>query len=213
VEELLLVRGAYPELLYGDGTRNSLGQQLDPSGNVITGGMQVGAMSEQEWRARGLFNYITCYSREPAPAPGARAPQRGRINVNTASREVLACLPGLNASDADSLVSKRGQSGFGGTDTSWIATTLGKKATPTLLQWVTGQSYQFSADIIAASTDGRAFRRVRIVVDAQSTTDNPKIIFRHDITDNGWPLDRSILDSMRSGGFQQQQQQSRGMRG
>jgi type II secretory pathway component PulK len=204
VEELLLVRGAYPELLYGDGTRNSLGQQVAPNGDVVSGGMQVGAMSDQEWRARGLFNYITCYSREPRPATGGNAPRQGRINVNTASREVLACLPGLSASDADSLISKRGQSGFGQTDVSWVTTTLGQKATPDLLTWVTGQSYQFSADIVAASTDGRAFRRVRIVVDAQSTSDNPKIIFRHDITDGGWPLEQGILDSMKQGSFQQQ---------
>jgi type II secretory pathway component PulK len=210
VEELLLVRSAYPELLYGDGTRNSLGQQVAPNGDVVSGGMRVGAMTEQEWRTRGLFNYITVYSREPAPAPGARAPRQGRINVNTATREVLRCLPGLSDSDADSLVSQRGQNGFGQTDVSWLTTALGQKATPDLLQWVTGESYQFSADIVAASTDGRAFRRVRIVVDAQSTSDKPKIIFRHDITDGGWPLERSILDSMRAGSFQQQQ--GRGMR-
>jgi hypothetical protein len=213
VEELLLVRGAYPELLYGDGTRTSLGSQVAPNGDVISGGgggMRVGAMSEQEWRARGLFNYLTVYSREPRPATGGNAPRAGRINVNTAPREVLRCLPGLSDSDADSLISKRGQSGFGQTDTSWIQPILGQKATNDLLSWVTGQSYQFSADIVAASTDGRAFRRVRIVVDAQSTTDTPKIIFRHDITDGGWPLERSILDSMRAGSWQQQQ--SQGMR-
>jgi type II secretory pathway component PulK len=210
VEELLLVRGAYPELLYGDGTRNSLGQQVAPNGDVVSGGMRVGAMSEQEWRARGLFNYVTVYSREPRPAAGGNTPRRGRINVNTAPREVLRCLPGLGDSDADSLVSKRGQSGFGQTDVSWVTTVLGQKATPDVLTWMTGESYQFSADIVAASTDGRAFRRVRIVVDAQSTTDKPKIIFRHDITDGGWPLERPILDSMRAGTFQQQQ--SRGMR-
>jgi hypothetical protein len=198
-------------LISGAGTRNSLGQQLDPNGNVITNSQNASAMSDQEWRARGIFNYITVYSREPAPAPGAKAPQKGRINVNTASREVLRCLPGLTDSDADSLVTQRGQSGFGQTDVSWLATTLGQKATPTLLAWVTGQSYQFSADIVAASTDGRAFRRVRIVVDAQSTSDNPKIIFRQDLTEGGWPLDRSILDSMRAGQFQQQPSRGMGM--
>jgi type II secretory pathway component PulK len=210
VEELLLVRSAYPELLYGDGTRNSLGQQVAPNGDTVTGGMRVGAMSEQEWRARGLYNYLTVYSREPRPTTGGNIRTTGRINVNTATREVLRCLPGLNDQDADALVSKRGQSGFGQTDTSWVQTTLGSKATTDLLSWVTGQSYQFSADIVAASTDGRAFRRVRIVVDGQSTTDNPKIIFRHDMTDNGWPLERSLLDQMRAGSWQQQN--SRGMR-
>jgi hypothetical protein len=62
---------------------------------------------------------------------------------------------------------------------------------------VTGKSYQYTADILAVSNDGRAFRRVRVVVDATGTL--PKIIHRRDLTERGWPLDRRILDSLRTG--------------
>ena len=116
-----------------------------------------------------------------------------------APREVLRCLPGVTDQIADTIVTQRGQSYFGQSDTSWANAALGEaaaQATP----WITGQSYQFSADIVAASPDGRAFRRVRIVVDASDATSTlPKIVHRQDLTEGGWPIDRGILDEMRAG--------------
>ena len=62
---------------------------------------------------------------------------------------------------------------------------------------ITGRSYQYSADIVAVSGDGRAFKRVRIVVDAGQTP--PKIVYRKDLTALGWPLPQDIRDALRSG--------------
>ena len=62
---------------------------------------------------------------------------------------------------------------------------------------ITGRSFQYSADIVAVSHDGRAFKRVRIVVDARNTP--PKIIYRRDLTSLGWPLPQQIRDQLRSG--------------
>jgi type II secretory pathway component PulK len=188
VEELLLVRGAYPELLYGDRFASTVGRAPGP---------QIGGLSENQIAARGLFDFLTVYSREPVP-PGTRGRARvGRINLSTAPREVLRCIPGLTDSDADSLVSRRGSS-FGSTDTKWATAALGDKA-GAIAQYVTTESYQFSADIVAASSDGRAFRRVRIVVDASDETAAPKILYRRDRTDEGWPLGQYVLDSLRAG--------------
>jgi general secretion pathway protein K len=186
VEELLLVRGAYPELLYGD--RFS---------NPDRRGSQAGGLSDTQIAARGLFDFLTVYSREPVP-PGTRGRSRtGRINVNTAPREVLKCLPTLTDSDVDSLISRRG-SNFGGTDDQWYRSVLGEKF-GAVAQYLTVESYQFSADIVAASADGRAFRRVRIVVDASDETAAPKILYRRDRTDEGWPLGAFVMDSLRAG--------------
>jgi len=63
VEELLLVRGAYPELLYGDGVTGT------PARYGI-GAAAIGGLSEQDVLARGLFNYLTVYSRQPATSTG-----------------------------------------------------------------------------------------------------------------------------------------------
>ena len=59
-------------------------------------------------------------------------------------------------------------------------------------------AYSRRADIVAVSSDGRAFKRVRIVIDASqynplasssgSTTPPSVIIYRKDLTAYGWPF-------------------------
>jgi type II secretory pathway component PulK len=191
VEELVLVKGAYPELLYGDGVA---GQQFTGS---RSGGLNIDGLSENDVLARGLFNYITVYSKEPTvQGQGAR---RGRININTATREVLQCLPGLTEANVSAIISKRSGNGFGQPGVQLLADALGAAKATQLANYVVGESYQFSADIVAASGDGRAFRRVRIVVDASDANYAPKVVYRHDLTDRGWPMDPGILDAMRAG--------------
>jgi hypothetical protein len=85
---------------------------------------------------------------------------RALVNVNTAPREVLLTIPGLESGDVDKLL-------------------------------------RVSADILAVSANGRAYKRVRIVVDVSG--DAPQIIYRREITDRGWPLDPAILDQVRDG--------------
>jgi hypothetical protein len=196
VEELLLVKGAYPELLYGTGMGGSNAYTTAASPGAGAGGMQIGGLSDQDLESRGLFQYLTVYSREPNPSGnGTRV---GRINVNTAPREVLRCLPGLTDADVSSLASKRDSNGFGQIGTTWVQQALAQKA-GSITQYITGESYQFSADIVAASADGRAFRRVRIVVDAVDANNRPKILYRQDLTDRGWPLQQGVLESLKSG--------------
>jgi hypothetical protein len=79
---------------------------------------------------------------------------------------------------------------------SWVIEALQRKAIG-LGNLITTTTNQYSADILAASANGRAFKRVRIVVDASGTT--PQIIYRREITDRGWPLDPQILASLRAG--------------
>ncbi len=138
----------------------------------------------------------------PAPAPGgaaggASAAVKGRINVNTAPRDVLFCIDGLEASDVDALISARQNNDASSTSVAWIADVLGQKKSHGMAAKVTGTSYQYSADILAVSGNGRAFKRVRIVVDTSQTT--PQIIYRRDMTDRGWPMDPQILSSLRTG--------------
>ena len=234
VEELFLLKGAYPELLYG--TRDE-SQRLAATGasSGFGSGIASGAGGD-EMLARGLFDYLTVYSVAPAAqnggggaggggggGGGANAQRRvGRININTAPREVLMCLPGLTETDVSAIIARRGTinssssggtgtgSGIGGggagggsgsstdlTNTDWVNEVLGAKAAQ-VQPLIMGQSYQFSADILAASADGRAFRRARVVIDALDEA-NPKVIYRVDLSDRGWPLNPSILTSLRAG--------------
>jgi DNA uptake protein ComE-like DNA-binding protein len=121
---------------------------------------------------------------------------KGRINVNTAPRDVLLCLPNLDTSDVDKLIAARQGSAAGDTSVAWVADTLKEKAVG-LGGLVTGKSTQYSADIVAVSGNGRAYKHCRIVVDTSGST--PQIKYRRDLTDRGWPMDPQILASLRTG--------------
>jgi type II secretory pathway component PulK len=138
-------------------------------------------------------------------APAAAV--KGRINVNTAPRDVLLTLPGLEEADVDRMISQRQGAAAGDTSVAWVADALDKKAIG-LGNLITGTSYQYSADIVAVSGNGRAFKRCRIVVNAAGTT--PQIVYRRDLTDRGWPMDPQILASLRSGQGQQSWAGARG---
>jgi type II secretory pathway component PulK len=120
---------------------------------------------------------------------------RGLINVGTAPKEVLMCLPGLEESDATALVSARDSADL--SNLAWVTQVLAPAKLTAIGPYITARAYRFSADIVSVAADGRAFRRCRIVVDAQ--TSPPKVIYRQDLTFLGWPLDPEILSALRAG--------------
>jgi type II secretory pathway component PulK len=132
----------------------------------------------------------------------------GLVNVNTASSQVLMCLPGLTQSDADAIVAARGTgtSSAGSSSSSttssntgiaWVATAVTPAKAGGIGARITGRSYFYSADIVAVTGDGRAFKRVRIVLDGRSSP--PVVIFRKELTSAGWPLSPDIRDALRNG--------------
>jgi len=142
--------------------------------------------------------------------------QTGLIDVNRAPREVLMTLPGLEEADVDAMISKRQEYGVGTgvttSDTSslsnafnggstvgmaWVVEALTQQKAMAIGNLLTDRSYQFSADIVAVSADGRAFRRIYVVVDVRQTP--PKVVYRKDLTSWGWPLDPQIRLDLRQG--------------
>jgi hypothetical protein len=119
----------------------------------------------------------------------------GLINVNTAPLQVLECIPGLSETDAQSLIATR--AGTQTTGTAWVSQALGPAKAQAMTPFITGVSYQYSADIVAISGDARAFKRVRIVVDAR--TQPAKIVYRKDLTSLGFPLPDEVRTSLRAG--------------
>ncbi len=134
-----------------------------------------------------LVNSVLTFSRSQTTV--------GRIDINAAPRAVLLTLNGLTEDDADKLIANR-QTNNTPDSISWVKTALGTKAIG-LGNQITTTSSQFSADILAVSGNGRAFKRVKIVIDNSSGT--PQIVFRRDMTDRGWPMDPQILASIRAG--------------
>ena len=122
---------------------------------------------------------------------------KGKINVNTAPREVLLTLPGLDTSDVDKMISqRRSLTTTQSTQIAWVADALGQKAIG-LGSRITGRGYQYYAYVIAVSGNGRAFKQVRVVIDTTGTA--PQIVYRRDVTDRGWLMEPEILASLRAG--------------
>jgi type II secretory pathway component PulK len=129
----------------------------------------------------------------------------GLVNVNTAPREVLLCLPGLEEVDVDALLAARPASTeeVGGEapspDITWVAEALGQEKAVEIGGAITGRSFQFSADIIAVSSGGRAYRRFRAVADASQSP--PRVLYWKDLTQLGWPLGEELFAALRAGTY------------
>jgi type II secretory pathway component PulK len=129
------------------------------------------------------------------------------LNVNTASAAAFGCLPWLTPADGQNLADAQAD-GITNGNITWFMNALPTSLQPVQIQdivsSITDRSYQYSADIVAVSGDGRSFKRVRIVVNAAgiaSTTQYmpAQIVYRKDLTALGWPLDPAIRTAMRQG--------------
>lgn len=261
VEEVLLVREVYRDMLYGDGTAPPLGERGSNRGTGRD-------LFSDPQLARGIYDLVTVYTSEPnvtddgearininslnsgrvrtafqerlrqrfdrgradqiAGAAGntrfagifqfyfaaklkpeeldliqddlkfsnARRLER-RINVNAAPPAVLRTIEGLDEEDAEKLIAARSGNDPTSDSIAWVADALGRERAEAIDARITWKTFQYSADILAVSGNGRAFRRVRIVVDTAGGT--PQIVYRRDITDRGWPMDTALLASIRRG--------------
>jgi type II secretory pathway component PulK len=114
----------------------------------------------------------------------------GLVNINSASAAVLACIPGIGTTNAPSLVAYRQANAANSTSLAWASQVLDRNAAIQAGPYLTGLSYQFSADIAAVGHYGRGYRRVRFVFDLSDGV--AKIISRQDLSDLGWALGRDV---------------------
>jgi len=130
---------------------------------------------------------------------------RGRVNVNTASADVLTALfMGLNNSvneqtasgAAQTLITYRQQNPGSLNSIWWLMDALGNNnPVITALRnstansgggYVTTKSFQFTADIAAVGPFGRGYRRVKFIFD--TSQGSPIILYRQDLSRLGWAL-------------------------
>jgi type II secretory pathway component PulK len=126
---------------------------------------------------------------------------QGRVNVNTASAAVLACLVGGDLGVAQQLVSYRLANPNDLTSIAWVVDALGQGSPEALTALQTGdflttQSFQFTADVAALGPFGRGYRRVRFVFDTSDGT--PRIVYRQDLTHLGWALGKEVRQNLLS---------------
>jgi DNA uptake protein ComE-like DNA-binding protein len=187
VEELLLVDGVTPQFLFGfDLNRDGVISQVEQTAESSAGTINTGE------DPRGLFNFLTVYSQQAA-ARGRSG--TGLVNINTASEAVLMALPGMSQSYADDIISQRQAEDQ--PTTAWISNVIPTSEARALTAYITATSYQYSADIVAVSGDGRSFKRVRVVLDCTNVP--AKIVYRKDMTSLGWPLPADLRDALRHG--------------
>jgi type II secretory pathway component PulK len=121
----------------------------------------------------------------------------GRVNVNTASYTVLTCLLNGDTSGAQQLVNYRQNNPANLTSVAWVVDAL-QQSDPTALtnleagDFITAQTFQFTADIAALGPHGRGYRRVRFVFDTSSGV--PQIVYRQDLTHLGWALGKETRE-------------------
>jgi len=126
---------------------------------------------------------------------------QGRVNINTASAAVLACLVGGDPGVAQQLVNYRQSNPNNLASIAWIIDALGQNY-PDALQaleagdYITTQSYQFTADVAALGPHGRGYRRVKFIFDTSDGT--PKIVYRQDLTHLGWALGKEVRQNLLS---------------
>jgi len=126
---------------------------------------------------------------------------QGRVNINTASAAVLACLVGGDTGVAQLLVNYRQSNPNNLTSIAWIIDALGQNYPDALAaleagDYLTTQSYQFTADVAAVGPYGRGYRRVKFVFDTSSGT--PQIVYRQDLTHLGWALGKEVRQNLLS---------------
>jgi hypothetical protein len=121
----------------------------------------------------------------------------GRININTASQTVLACLPGISddQSLAQTLINYRQSNPDKLGSVAWVVDALGTSNAKTLTalsarDCITTRSYQFTADIAALGPHGRGYRRAKFIFDTAEGT--PKIVYRQDLSNLGWALGKNV---------------------
>jgi len=123
----------------------------------------------------------------------------GLVNVNTAPKEVLLCLPGLEETDVDAMLSYRSTNSASEdlNTIAWVTEVLDQTKATGMGQYITVHSNQYSADIVAVSGNGRAYKRYKAVIDTQKSP--PRVIYWKELTHFGWPLDSEIVATLRKG--------------
>ncbi|MGE4286147.1 MAG: general secretion pathway protein GspK [Phycisphaerae bacterium] len=128
------------------------------------------------------------------------AERQGLVNVNSAPGSVLLCLPGLEQTDVDMLLEYRSDNTPDGDSYLWVTEVLDREKVLLIANFITGRSLQFSADILAATANGRAFRRYQFIIDNAGS--EPKVLMRKPLSNLPWPLDMEVLEKLRDGTFE-----------
>ena len=111
----------------------------------------------------------------------------GRVNVNTAPREVLLGLPGLEEDDVEAILTARLDVSQDLSSPGWLLRALPLQKVQIIADIVTTRSEQFTVNALAQLDDRpQRFRRVEALIDRSFGP--ARILLWHDLTPLGFPL-------------------------
>jgi type II secretory pathway component PulK len=130
------------------------------------------------------------------------APMAGMININTAPKQVLSALPGIEDEMVEALLSYRSREEVDLSNIGWVLDVeldeeMKKEQLKTIANHVTTRSYQFRIDSVgrvgerveeSLSDDGEtpfAFKRILAIYD--KLQDPPRPVYFRDISSRGFP--------------------------
>lgn len=140
--------------------------------------------SVAEFFARGRLTPDEFRRIESDLTAGSGNVQRGLINVNTAPEAVLACIPGIGPDRAPAVVAYRLSRPESLDSISWLAEVLSPGEFLQAGPFITGESYQYTADICGVGPLGRGYARTRFVFDTRRT--EVRVLHRQDLGGFGW---------------------------
>lgn len=119
----------------------------------------------------------------------------GLINVNTAPYEVLLCIPGLDETTAQQIVDYRKANPDNFNSFTWLRDVLEESTILSIGEYITAQSYQYTADIAAVGSDGKGYRRVKLIIDTGEGV--PVVRYRKDMSRMGWALGDTVRQELK----------------
>ncbi len=109
----------------------------------------------------------------------------GLINVNTAAREIVAGLDGLEPTDVDSILQAR-QEADDLSSPAWLMRVLSRDKFQAVVDRVTTRSEQFTVHVVAQLDGTPRFKRVEALIDRSRPP--VRVLVRRDMTALGFPF-------------------------
>lgn len=132
-----------------------------------------------------IFSDLTVSNAETLP---------GKINVNTASEAVLACVPGIDKDKASQIIAARMTRKTTTGGIGWIVNILGNNSAIAAGPYLTSQSWQETVDIASTGRHGRGYRRTLFVIDRSG--DAPEVVYRRNLSGLGWALGADVRQAL-----------------
>lgn len=110
----------------------------------------------------------------------------GRINVNTAPREVLLGFPTMDEELVDAIMTYRSDPSANLTSPAWLLNVISPQEFAGIVDSATTRSYQFTVHAVALLDDRPRFQRVEVLIDRSFVP--VRVLLSRDVTTLGFPF-------------------------